>query len=324
MWAWNGTTLADRCPRCHSEAMPHPLHYDGNGFDRAAALRKDEAQLAILKTQETTRLLPYWRGLSFVADDGRTPWVSGPQARELVEIADEIVFLGMAAEGPFFAADISSLAGGERGPEIAGGRFRSLRAIGATLPAAEAGLAAHARALLHWHARNRHCPACGAPTRVMEGGHSRQCVAEKCGGQHFPRTDPAVIVLVTDGNRCLLGRQTSWPEGFYSCLAGFVEPGESLESAVIREVFEETGVVVAEVGYHASQPWPFPGSLMIGFTAMATGGEPVPDGVELEDARWFHRDEFLPAPRPGLSLPRHDTIAWALLLSWLGESPRTT
>lgn len=191
--------------------------------------------------------------------------------------------------------------------------FEELRPLLANLLPQEVALLSYARALSIWRARHRHCGICGAPTRTASAGHALACTSSECGEVFFPRLDPAIIVLVSDGPYVLLGRQASWPAGRYSALAGFVEPGESLEDAVIREVREETGVEARAVAYFASQPWPFPSSLMLGFHAESSRGPVTLDG-ELEDARWFHVDE-LSQPAPGL-LPPPYTIARHLLQAW--------
>jgi len=225
------------------------------------------------------------------------------------------IFLGVDEAGPLFAVP------GEREGAI------GLREAAAALPAPAAGVLAYAAAGLHWARTTRFCGACGEPTEPREGGHLRVCPN---GHHHHPRTDPVVIMLVVDGaDRVLLGRQPAWPAGRYSALAGFVEPGETLEAAVAREVAEESGVTVGAVRYAASQPWPFPGSLMLGFEADLVAGDPAPRDGELEDARWFHRDEVAEAARddveffgepgePGrLLLPPRLAIARTLVERWL-------
>jgi NAD+ diphosphatase len=182
------------------------------------------------------------------------------------------------------------------------------------LSQAEGGMVAHAVGLLNWHRRHRFCANCGAPTDAREAGHVRVCPA--CGTQHHPRTDPVVIMLVTDGDRALLGRQAQWPAGRYSALAGFVEPGESLEEAVAREVREEAGVQVADVRYRSSQPWPFPSSLMLGFSARWAGGEAAVRDAELEDVGWFTREAIVGGD---VLLPPPTAIARRLIDEWLGD-----
>jgi len=181
----------------------------------------------------------------------------------------------------------------------------------------DCALLAYAKAMVYWHDRHRFCGDCGSPTVSVDGGFMRVCTDEQCGQQQFPRTDPAIIVLVTSGNRCLLGRQPSWPKGMYSTLAGFVEPGESLEATVIREVREETGVEVAEMRYFASQPWPFPSSLMLAFTAQAASETIHLGQDELEHARWFTREEMRDMLQQGtLKLPFKLAISFHLIENW--------
>jgi NAD+ diphosphatase len=207
---------------------------------------------------------------------------------------------------------IDALAGAADLP--AGTQLAELRPLLTELPAAEAAVLACARALLVWRARHRHCGVCGAPTRACSAGHSLQCTSSECGAEFFPRIDPAIIVLVSDGARALLGRQPAWPAGRYSALAGFVEPGESLEDTVAREVYEEAGVRVRSVSYVASQSWPFPSSLMLGFHATADSTAPLRLDGELEDARWFGAAE-LAAAGTGMLPPRY-TIARRLIDLW--------
>ena len=193
----------------------------------------------------------------------------------------------------------------------------TLRTAGARLWPADAGLVVHAVALAEWHRAHRFCPRCGAPVQPAAGGHLLTCTG--CGRDQFPRTDPAVIMLVTDGERALLGRQASWPPGRYSTLAGFVEPGESLEDAVRREVLEEVGVEIGDVAYVGNQPWPFPRSLMVGFFAHATTTDIDVDGEEIEDARWFTREEMAASARDGsVVLPTGFSISRSLVEAWYG------
>ena len=180
-------------------------------------------------------------------------------------------------------------------------------------------LSIHATALAEWHRAHQHCPRCGGKLVPVDAGHVLRC--ESCERQHFPRTDPAVIMLVTDGERALLGRQAIWPEGRYSTLAGFVDPGESMEQAVIREVREEVGVEVTDVTYFGNQPWPFPSSLMIGFFARAVTTDINVDGAEIEHARWFSREEMKAEAEAGtLVLPGGISISRSLVEAWYGES----
>ena len=282
------------------------------GADRDAATREDPVALAL--AWEQARVLVVSAGLVAVLDEDRPRLVLVPSA-EAPE--GERVYLGRDEEGPLFAVT-SPL------PELPGVRVTGLRQVGALLDDRDAGLLAHAVGVTNWHSAHPHCARCGAPTEPVRGGAVRRCTAD--GSEHFPRTDPAVIMLVHDGaDRCVLGRQASWPAGRFSTLAGFVEPGESAERAVVREVAEETGVQVADVRYVASQPWPFPSSLMLGFTARcAADAQPHPADGELAEARWFSREELRAAgtwaaPGPGLQTPSTVSIAAHLIRTWLDQ-----
>jgi NAD+ diphosphatase len=228
------------------------------------------------------------------------------------------VLLGTAEGAAFFAVDLSSieeLSAAIPLPPDSG--VLGLREAAPLLSQSDGALLAYASGILSWHRRNRFCGVCGGATLSVQGGHVRICASESCREEHFPRTDPAVIMLVTDGERALLGRQSAWPTRVYSTLAGFVEPGESLEEAVRREVFEETSVELDDVRYHSSQPWPFPSSLMLGFEATARTREIRLQPDELEDARWFTRDEI--RARQGMELPSTISIARRLIEDWLTE-----
>ena len=204
--------------------------------------------------------------------------------------------------------------------EADGGQFMDLRSAGLVLPAFEAGLFAYARGLAHWQARTRWCSACGSALMLEWAGHRGRCSNPDCAIEHYPRTDPAIIVIVTWRDACLLGRQATWPKGRFSTLAGFVEPGETLEDAVRREVFEEAGVRVVDSDYHSSQPWPFPSSLMLGFTARADDPT-IKVGDEIDEARWFEVDEFVRDVRSGaLGLPPPLSVSWRLIEHWLKQA----
>ncbi len=226
-----------------------------------------------------------------------------------------VVFLGKFRDKPAFAFGMSETSDA---PYQDIGEFHDLRYLGSVLPAEEANLVAHARALVLWHRMQKYCGFCGSPSRADSGGNSRICVDPECATVLFPRVDPAIIVLVRRGDRCLLGRQPSWPEGRYSTIAGFVEPGESLEDAVRREVREEADILVENIEYHSSQPWPFPSSLMLGFTAEASSQDILLNDGELEDARWFTRKQL----RSGFpKLPYRLSIARRLVDDWLTADP---
>jgi NAD+ diphosphatase len=275
-------------------------------------------------------------------EDPRTLYLLGSGTRHLVYTQPEprIAFLDGAAlldgaAGTLAHADPSRLVllgwfreqrcvlvevGDEMALELPGqASFEELRPLSPLLAGEEAGLLAYARALSIWRARQRYCGGCGAPTVPQRAGHCMRCSKEGCAQEYFPRLDPAIIVLVTDGERALLGRQATWPAGRYSTIAGFVEPGESLEDAVAREVMEETGVPVTGARYDSSQPWPFPASIMIGFRAWARPGSPVRVNGELEHARWFTREEIRAGGAP--LLPFAHSISHRLIVTWLEEQP---
>jgi NAD+ diphosphatase len=275
--------------------------FAGEALDRAGPHRGDEAWLAARLTDPATRVVAASAAGVIVA--GERPRMFAVDA---LPEGVELVLLGVDGDGhAVFAAD--------PGDELPGER-RGLRDLAPMLSQAEGGMVAHAVGLLNWHRRHRFCANCGAPSEAREAGHVRVCPA--CGAQHHPRTDPVVIMLVTDGDRALLGRQAQWPAGRYSALAGFVEPGESLEEAVAREVREEAGVRVDDVRYRSSQPWPFPTSLMLGFSARWAGGEPVVRDGELEDVGWFARQAIVDGD---VQLPPPTAIARRLIDEWLGD-----
>jgi NAD+ diphosphatase len=298
------------------------ITFTGERLDRAAEHRADADWLAAQAVDPAARAVLAGDGGVHVTGDAEPRLALVPLA-PLAATAP--LLLGLDAAGPVFAVDADERPNGTIGAgdwdgrdDGSGTRPLGLRAAAASLPPADAGLAAHAAALLNWHRRHGHCSNCGADTDVVAGGSIRVC--GRCGTQHHPRTDPVVIMLVTNGDRVLLGRQPTWPAGRYSALAGFVEPGESLEEAVAREVREEAGVEVGPPAYVASQPWPFPTSLMLGFTAPWRSGEPRRIDEELEDVRWFERAEVAAAARgedvpPGL--PPRFAIARRLLEHWL-------
>lgn len=284
--------------------MKEPPALSRATVDRDAAARDDDEALA--RAWSSAKVLVVDDGRALVSDDG--------PALVLVDATDapagDRLYLGHDAESSYFAVAAPL-------PRRLGARPQGLREVGALLGDRDAGLLVHAVGLANWHATHIHCPRCGAPTTAEKGGAIRRCTID--GTEHFPRTDPAVIMLVTDGaDRCVLGRQPIWPAGRYSTLAGFVEPGESAEHAVVREVAEETGIAVRDVVYRGSQPWPYPASLMLGYRAICgADAEPVARDGELEDARWFSKGE-LRAGR-GTLLPTPVSIAWHLITDWLAE-----
>jgi NAD+ diphosphatase len=301
--------------------MTGPANFYAGGLDRASHRRKDKEWLAARLAHAASRFVPVWRGQSLVVDaQGDEPRAVCPPCPEIAA-EGETVLLGLSGTQAYFAIDLSALENPLqhiRADDRA--EFVDLRRVGPLLPRDEGALLAYARGILYWHARHRFCAVCGNPSRSEEAGHLRRCTSAACGATHFPRTDPAVIMLVHDGDHCLLGRQRSWLPGMHSTLAGFVEPGESLEEAVAREVREETGIAVEDVTYHSSQPWPFPSSLMLGFYARARSRDIRLDSHELEAAHWFTRD-FIRAHQDDdqFRLPRRDSIARRLIEEWLGN-----
>jgi NAD+ diphosphatase len=275
--------------------------FTGATLDRAGEWRRDDAWVAEREADPAARAVVVGDGAVLVQDGrlARVP-LTGP--------GDERLLLGIEDAGPVFAETASD-----------GEVLTSLREAAATLPQADGGLAAYAAALLGWHRHHRFCANCGNPTDVREAGHLRVC--PNCGAEHHPRTDPVVIMLVERGDDLLLGRKPNWPRTRYSALAGFVEPGESLEEAVAREIREEATVEIGLPRYISSQPWPFPASLMLGFVAPWESGEPRIGDEELEDVRWFSRDEVAEAAagRGELRLPPPLAIARRLIDGWLAE-----
>lgn len=304
------------------------LKYDDPSIDRAGPWRDDPQWLADALAHAEARLVPVWRNQNLVQGLESAAPSAILHGMDIHAQASETVFLGLDGEAPLFAADYSEL-DEDKAIELLGEGLTDLRRVGPALSRPEAALLAYARGMLFWHRNHRFCGRCGAQTKSKKGGHLRACTNPDCRRPSFPRTDPAVIVLVEhpgdDGGppRCLLGRSPHFPPGMYSTLAGFVEPGESMEQTVRREVLEESGVHVGEVRYLASQPWPFPSSLMIGFHATAASTEIRLHDEELEDARWFTADELLELKARGedetFCLPRNDSIARYLIEAWLEQ-----
>ena len=302
-------------------------------LDRAADLRKTASDLA-KDTSATTIVL--WRGKPLV-DTKNTTISKVPLNHPILGSPGSRIFLGMAANAPIFAYDISSW---EPDPEQQadeaafldqtmqhhpkapkGSAFQELRAIMSQLSRDDAELSAAAKGVFGWHLNHHFCAKCGAATEIADAGWQRNCPA--CNTSHFPRTDPVVIMLITHGNKVLLGRSPAWPEKMYSLLAGFMEPGETIEAAVRREVFEESGITVGKVGYMTSQPWPFPSSLMIGCYGTATSTMINLDENELEDALWVSKEEIIDALCGNSNdiLPsRKGSIAQFLLENWIKDS----
>ena len=300
------------------------LAYSGGVIDRAANQRSDPGWIDATLARAGTRLIPMWRDQCVVSGEPAVPAIqSAAGAEAVLNVAAEVVFLGLDDHGGIFAADLSP-APESQAVETAGGeRVLDVRSLVGTLRPAEAALLGYARGILYWHRHQRYCGTCGSPTRVGHGGHLRTCQNETCARLHFPRVEPAVIMLVENQGtprKCLLARHKGSAAGSYSTLAGFVGVCESLEDAVRREVAEETGVPVGTVTYMASQGWPFPSGLMIGFRATAMAETVHVDGEEVIEARWFSRDELTEHAAAGGRLGREDSIDRYLLRSWLDEA----
>jgi NAD+ diphosphatase len=323
--------------------MRAPNYYAHPGLERAGLRRREPDWIRERVADPASVFVPVWRSHNLVIElaDGE-PRAARLTVEALVavygEIGDvderlargEVVFLGVIDERAHFALDVSPVETALdmlRSPALAAAgiaeaeiRFADLRQLAGRLERQEGALLAFARAMLFWHSRHRFCGLCGSPTRSEEAGHMRRCTDPACHAMHFPRTDPAVIMLVTDGDRALLGRNKNFVPGMYSTLAGFVEPGESLEDAVAREVREETAIEVSAVHYHSSQPWPFPANIMLGFYAEAASTEITVDYSELENARWFDRGWLLShVDDDSFRMPRRDSIARRLIGDWLAD-----
>ena len=296
------------------------LAYSGGVIDRAASQRSDPGWVDATLAQASTRVIPMWRDQCVVSGEPAVPVIlPAAEAGAVLNAAAEVVFLGLDDRGGIFAADLSP-AGESLVVEAAGGeRVLDVRGLVGTLGPAEAALLGYARGILHWHRHQRYCGSCGSPTRIGHGGHLRTCQNEACARLHFPRVEPAVIMLVENQGKCLLARHKGSAAGSYSTLAGFVSVCESLEDAVRREVAEETGVPVGTVTYMASQGWPFPSGLMIGFRATALAETVHVDGEEVIEARWFTRAELTEHAAAAGRLGREDSISSYLLRSWLEE-----
>ena len=306
--------------------------FGASSLDRASHLRGNMA--ALLQNKDADAIL-YWRGriLADLTDFGLKRL---PLDHIMLKNCSEPIFLGNCKRGPLFAYDVSTWEPDPTQSEIdagfldqsaqihpqapTGSAFQDVRAIMAHLTRDDAEIAAAAKGVFGWHKAHQFCANCGEATHMADAGWQRQC--PKCHTPHFPRTDPVVIMLITHGNKVLLGRSPSWPEKMYSLLAGFMEPGETVEAAVRREVFEESHVKVGEVEYMTSQPWPFPSSIMLGFIADASSDDIQVDKHEIDDARWFSRTELQSFgdwgdDTPGLKVPRVDSISRYLIEHWV-------
>ncbi|WP_085306727.1 NAD(+) diphosphatase [Planktotalea arctica] len=317
--------------------LAETVTFGGSGLERAAHLRADTAALSTYRTNAASQAIVFWRGKPLIRRGARDALARLSMSEHIIASrASEAIFLGLENGCAIFAHDLSDWQPSgvdeealgaffdpseQRHPDLPQSDvFAELRANMTRLTPRDAELAASARALYSWHASHRFCAKCGGASEMSMAGWQRGCGA--CGGQHFPRTDPVVIMLITHENSVLMGRSPGWPEGMYSLLAGFVEPGETLEAAVRREVLEEAGITVGQVDYLASQPWPFPNSLMFGCKGAALDTDITIDPVEIEDAIWVSREEMMlsfAGENPKILPARKGAIAHFILKHWLSD-----
>jgi NAD+ diphosphatase len=291
---------------------------------RASESRLDEQQINRLLDDPAVRFVPVWKNKHLVIQTNpvQPVFLARAAAEPLLNRSLELVFLGFLAEVPYFALALPE----DPVPEVffpPDQAFKDLREIGALLGKDEGSMLAYARAMMHWHYTHQYCGRCGNKTISAEAGHVRKCPNPACGLKHFPRTDAAIIVLITYQQHCLLVRQPNWPEKMHATVAGFLEPGESLEDAVAREVMEETGLELTNIRYHSSQPWPFPASIMVGFTAQATSMDFRLDQREIEQACWLTRPELIRKLKDNtIKIPSPLSISYRLLEDWFKKKNR--
>ena len=307
--------------------------FAGNPLDRASDHRNDPDWLAAQLADPRALGVALWNGRPLIEDaapedavpgetnaggDVQIAYLQASMVRQLAGSDERLLFLGLWKNTPVFACDLEDAADPSLGALAGMGRFEELRAVALRLPPPEAAICATAKGLFEWRRRHRFCAACGQASDVADGGWKRVCPS--CRTEHFPRTDPVVIMLPVFQDRCLLGRQAAWPPGMFSALAGFLEPGESIEEACAREIREEAGLTADSVRYHSTQPWPYPSSLMIGLIAEVTDDQAAPDQTELEAVRWFTREEaeaVLRGRYEGVFAPPPLAIAHQLLAAWV-------
>ena len=299
--------------------------FAGNPLNRASDRRGDAEWLAEQLDSSESLGIAIWNGRPLV----ETSKTGGRQiaylpARLVSELAgggpEHLLFMGLWQDTAVFAVDLDGSSDPVAGPLEGMGEFMDLRVISMQLPDTDAAILATAKQMFEWRRRHRHCANCGQPSEAREGGWKRVCPS--CEVEHFPRTDPVVIMLAYHGERCMLGRQEIWPKGMFSALAGFLEPGESIEEACARELNEEAGLRTRQVRYHSTQPWPYPSSLMIGLIAEVEDDEGTPDQTELSEVRWFTREEakrLLAGEIEGTFCPQPMAIAHQLIRAWAEE-----
>ena len=300
------------------------ISYGGGSIDRAAVFRTDKNKVEKFLTCDDARFIPFWQRRNLFNQEPTAQVVHYRHISSLLDDGTNPIFLGLYNQTPWFAIKLPD---GDAPPTLGvDGEFLSLQQVVTLLSEDEAALLCYARGMIIWHENHGYCSRCGKQSISGESGHIRTCTDETCGHKVFPRTDPAVITIITDplGDHCLLGRQKHWPDGMHSLIAGFVEPGESLEDAVAREALEETGIRVVDVRYQGSQPWPFPSSIMLGFSARAVNTDIHLHDNELEFCDWFTREELskfgeMSDNKPGRKLPNRNSIARHLIQSWFDD-----
>ena len=304
------------------------IPFSGNPLNRASEKRTDSNWIQAKRVEPSSLIFPMWRLEPFLLglENAGPPFELGlvrPEVAELVTSPEAIcIFLGLDGDRAIFALDVSQLERPtETGPLAGLGHFRDARVAGSMVSVRDAALIAQAKAMIDWHQRHGFCPKCGAATKLMDAGYRRLC--DKCKSEHFPRVDPVVIMLATEGEACLVGRGKLFPAGMFSALAGFIEPGETIEEAVRRELMEEASVKIGEVTYYATQPWPFPSSLMIGCFAKAVNRDVKPDETELAEVRWIERKTARALIEgqqvDGVRVPPPIAIAHHLIKTWAFE-----
>ena len=309
--------------------------FAGNPLDRASERRGDVAWIAEKLEDPQSLAIAVWNGKVLIEDSPppeepvegvpaatvQIAYLRADMAQELAGGQERLLFLGLWKDIAVFAVDLEGGPDPAEGPLQGLGRFEELRGVAAVMPPPDAGILATAKSMFEWRRKHRWCSACGQPSEVADGGWKRVCPA--CKGEHFPRTDPVTIMLALHDGKCLLGRQAAWPPGMFSALAGFIEPGETIEEGCARELKEEAGLTATGVRYHSSQPWPYPSSLMMGLLADVDSGEARPDQTELEEVRWFTKAEasaLIRGELEGVFIPPPLAIAHQLIKAWAEEA----
>lgn len=299
--------------------MQNHNYFSTNFLDRISLKRNDESWIRSQLEKDSTRIIPIWdyKVLCKQNQNEEPIFLSLIDLKEFNSESHSPILLGVSDNKTYFAIEIESSENASTLSENKNGTFQDLKKIVPLLNFQNGALLSLSRFMINWNSKHRFCGKCGTPTNIVEAGNLRTCTNENCKLNHFPSMDPAVIVLVSSGEKCLLGSQDFWPKGMYSTIAGFVEPGESIEDAVIREVEEETGIKVENIEYQSSQPWLFPVSLMLGFNATAKNTTINHDIDELEDVRWFSREEIKENVTNGsMKLSSKVSIAYKLIEAW--------